>query len=113
MEVKIAQDESNLENISVKNRPMNVAEEYLMFNSDEWLDAKTALDDHMDDTSQEAETVKIKLLNDILLVFFNNFFCNSFLQVIIMHNIFIQIKSYPIKIHIPKLGPQAVYEDIY
>ena len=68
MEVKIAQDESSLENISVKNRPMNVAEDFLMFNSDEWLDAKTALDSHMDDDSKEAETTKVQLLHDILMV---------------------------------------------
>ena len=68
MEVKISRDETNLENICVKNRPMNVAEEYQMFCSDAWLDAKSALDDFMDNPSKESEMERVALLHDILMV---------------------------------------------
>ena len=55
-----------MENISVQNRPMKIAEEYNVLTSNAWLDAKTALDDlEMDDAS---ESFKVKLLCSILMV---------------------------------------------
>ena len=41
---KIASNESSLENISIKSRPMNVSEDYNLIVSNEWLDAKVELD---------------------------------------------------------------------
>ena len=44
MSTKIASDESSLENISIRNRPMNIASDYQNFCSNAWLSAKEKLD---------------------------------------------------------------------
>ena len=63
MNSKISADESALENISIGNRPMKLADDYHHFCSDIWLDAKQFLDDQ----SMEQEHA-IVLLKDILMV---------------------------------------------
>ena len=45
MSKEMSHSELDLENISVKNRPMTIMGEYSSFTSNEWLDAKTALDE--------------------------------------------------------------------
>ena len=42
---KVSSDESNTENISMTNRPMTLKSEYENICSNEWLDAKTDLDE--------------------------------------------------------------------
>ena len=64
MNTKIASDESNLENINISNRPMNIASEFELLASDEWLNAKTELDEQF----TKDEDSKIKFLCDIMLV---------------------------------------------
>ena len=64
MNTKIASDESNLENINIFNRPMNIASDYELLASNEWLGAKTELDEQFTDD----EDSKIKFLCDIMLV---------------------------------------------
>ena len=43
--IKVSADERNTENISMSNRPMTLKTEYENISSNEWLDAKTALDE--------------------------------------------------------------------
>jgi hypothetical protein len=62
---KIAADESNIENVGEKNRPMNIAEEYQLITNDDWNEAKCSLDDNM--TAMEEET-KLKYLCNIFQV---------------------------------------------
>ena len=66
MNAKISQDESALENISIGNRPMKVAEEYTLLTSNAWLDAKTELDRFFGEDQEEEN--KIKLLYATLIV---------------------------------------------
>ena len=72
MNVKVSADESNMENISISNRPMKVAESYNIFFSSEWLELKNSLDEYIDKTHSRYSTVKdsdiFKLLCDVLLV---------------------------------------------
>ena len=68
MSTKLAADESNVENVSIKNRPMNVAEEYQLLCSNQWLDAKTVLDDLGDGRTQDY--MKVQLLSEVLMVCF-------------------------------------------
>ena len=70
MSTKLAADESNVENVSIKNRPMNIAEEYQLLCSNQWLDAKTALDDITEDTS---DIVKLYLLSEVMMVRSNSY----------------------------------------
>ena len=44
MDVMITKDESNFENVSIKYRPMVVAELYGTLTSTEWLNAKEEID---------------------------------------------------------------------
>ena len=67
MGTKIASDESSLENISIKNRPMNIATDYDLLCSNEWLNAKTDLDDNCSDMPEEG---RILILCDVLMVSF-------------------------------------------
>ena len=64
MSQKISTNESHLENISIKDRPMNISAEYEELVSGQWLTAKTELDEYTD--AEEAE--KIKLLREVLTV---------------------------------------------
>ena len=64
MSDKVASDESNLENISIKNRPMVVTSEYENFFSNEWLDLKTVLDSR----EGAGEEEKIAFLCDLVMV---------------------------------------------
>ena len=66
----MAADESSVENVNIKNRPMNIADEYIHFCSNEWLAAKTVLDEVELDDLQEVE--KVQLLFQILMVIFVN-----------------------------------------
>ena len=63
MEKKISADESSVENISISNRPMTIADEYVMMQSNEWLGAKRLLDDACPNT---LELQKLTLLCDML-----------------------------------------------
>ena len=63
---KLAQDESSLENISIKNRPMNIAEDYENLCSNEWLTAKEYVDRK---GNFESELEKVQLLSDVILVY--------------------------------------------
>ena len=64
----MAADESSVENVNIKNRPMNIADEYIQFCSNEWLAAKSVLDEADLDDLQEVE--KVQLLFQILMVIF-------------------------------------------
>ena len=79
MSSKVSANESAVENVNIKNRPMNVAEDYQLLCSNEWLGAKTALDDivneqkALDDTVDEIrqdvpEYIKVTLLREIIVV---------------------------------------------
>ena len=61
---KVAGNESDVENISIKNRPMVVAEEYQRLFTDEWLEVKTMLDARTDLIEEQ----KIAFLCDIFMV---------------------------------------------
>ena len=56
-------DESPLENISIKNRPMMVAEDYYNLCSNAWLEAKMALDEKC---AEQTEDEGLKFLNSVL-----------------------------------------------
>ena len=45
MNMELSRDESDLENINVKTRPMTIMEDYTLFCSQEWLAAKTDVDE--------------------------------------------------------------------
>ena len=45
MNRQMSRDETDLENINVKNRPMKILQEYELFCSQEWLEAKGDLDE--------------------------------------------------------------------
>ena len=68
MSTKLAADESNVENVSIKTRPMNVAEEYQLLCSNQWLQAKTVLDEV--GGSRTPDYIKIQLLSEVLMVSF-------------------------------------------
>ena len=76
MHNKLGRDESDLEAISIKNRPVKIAEEYGEFSSTLWLDAKQSVDDkvseqlHFNKSMVFTEEMKCNLLTDILLVRF-------------------------------------------
>ena len=61
---KISADESNVENINIKNRPLKLAKEFALIAASEWLEAKGALDQYSD----MSEYDKLTLLCDIMLV---------------------------------------------
>ena len=65
MNAKIAANESSFENTSIRARPMNIAEDYVLLTSNTWLDAKTALDDLEEETTEQ---FKVQFLLDIMLV---------------------------------------------
>ena len=65
MGAKVASDESSLENISIKNRPMNIATDYDLLCSNEWLVAKTDLDESCPDMS---DGDKVQILCKVLIV---------------------------------------------
>ena len=65
MGAKVASDESSLENISIKNRPMNIATDYDLLCSNEWLAAKTDLDENCPDMS---DSDKVQILCKVLIV---------------------------------------------
>ena len=60
---KVSSDESSIENISIKNRPMVVAEDYYNFCSNAWLDAKTVLDEKC---AEQTEDKALQFLNSVL-----------------------------------------------
>ena len=65
MNQTMARDESDLENINVKNRPMNVMDDFTTFCSQQWLDAKTVIDDWAEEQHREVDDeVAFNLLLD-------------------------------------------------
>ena len=42
---KVGADESSIENVSIKTRPMTIADDYSNFCTNAWLDAKDILDE--------------------------------------------------------------------
>ena len=68
MHQELSRDESVLENISIKNRPMKIAEEYQLIQSSQWLEAKQALDDKLEFVWNEKQ--RNKFLMDIMMVCF-------------------------------------------
>ena len=70
MNHKVSADESNVENVSIRNRPMNIADDYESMCTDEWLQAKEALDEKI---KHLADHVKVSVLFRILMV------CRQFL----------------------------------
>ena len=57
MSVKISADESSFENITVPNRPMNIADRYKKMNSEEWLSAKQEIDEYCDQLEESSGAV--------------------------------------------------------
>ncbi|CAH1264037.1 HSPA12B [Branchiostoma lanceolatum] len=47
--IRLASDETNMENISAKHRPAKIAEKFAQIESKEWVEAKEVLDDKSDD----------------------------------------------------------------
>ena len=68
MGTKVSANESAVENVSIKNRPMNVSDEYHNLCSNAWLDAKTILDEVKGDSVISAELDKVQLLCDVMKV---------------------------------------------
>ena len=66
MNAKISSSESSLENISTKNRPMNIVDDFNLLMSNAWLEAKEALDEKMPSANKEES--KVKLLCDVIMV---------------------------------------------
>ncbi|XP_035679216.1 golgin subfamily A member 6-like protein 22 [Branchiostoma floridae] len=69
--IRLASDETNMENISVKHRPAKIAEKFAQIESKEWVEAKEILDDSYDD-----EKTSICLLLNML-----KFACKSAQEV--------------------------------
>lgn len=67
MSTKLSRDESSLENVSIKNRPMNITAEYQQLCSEQWLEAKTAVDEATKST-RYTEKDKLKFILDIFMV---------------------------------------------
>ena len=67
MNSKVGRDEGALENIGIKNRPMKVAEEYQLFLSNYWLEAKEKLDN-----SKVPNETALKTLVSIMEVSFSS-----------------------------------------
>ena len=63
MQRELSRDESVLENISLKHRPMSISDQYREIQTTQWLEAKQALDKQIDDEQQ-----KIGFLMNIMLV---------------------------------------------
>ena len=70
MNQQMARDESDLENISMKNRPMKIMEDYHLFCSQEWLEAKTTLDEWVEEngSGKFTETDTCTFLTDGIIV---------------------------------------------
>ena len=65
MNRQLSLDESDLENINVRARPMKIMEEYELFCSQQWLEAKTLLDEKYE---RIAERQRCELLCSIIEV---------------------------------------------
>ena len=63
MDAKISARESTIENVSIKNRPMNIKEDFSELCSGPWQDAKGDIDNY---SVQEAD--KLQFLCDIIMV---------------------------------------------
>ena len=63
MRKRVKDDESTIENISIKNRSMVVAEDYYNFCSNDWLDAKAVLDLKC---AEQSEDKTLQFLNSVL-----------------------------------------------
>ena len=70
MNEKISKNESSLENITIRNRPMKIAEDYENFFTQEWLQAKEYLDQRKTKQFQEADA-----LNFLLELIFVSVYC--------------------------------------
>ena len=64
MSSRMSRDESDLENISMKVRPMNIVDEFGQMCNSEWLEAKLFLDD----ISDKNEKYKVKKLSSVMQV---------------------------------------------
>ena len=73
MGTKVSADESSLENINIKDRPMTIASEYELICSNQWLSAKMELD--LQDDLEEED--KLNFLRNIFLVRNFMIFCAS------------------------------------
>ena len=65
----MSHDESDLENISMKVRPMNIVDEFQQICNMEWLEAKMFLDEKLPDDQMDEKT-KTGLLAKIISVRF-------------------------------------------
>ena len=74
MNSQLSQDESDLENINVKTRPMTIMEDYNLFCSQEWLEAKTDVDKWAKKEGLEMdECVRCTILTQTVKVIMENF----------------------------------------
>lgn len=64
MNNKMSSDESSVENVSIRDRPMNIAEDLYNFCSNEWLEAKMALDEKYKGDEENL----LRFLNAVLMV---------------------------------------------
>ena len=69
MNSKVSCDEGALENIGIKNRPMKIAEEYQLFLSNDWLEAKERLDN-----SNVPNEIALKTLVSIMKVCYSRIY---------------------------------------
>ena len=68
MNDRMNQDESQVENVCIKARPLKLVDEFELFCTDEWLAAKNDLDECTDVNFLMSEERKQKILLDILMV---------------------------------------------
>ena len=89
MDKQVAKDERQLENVSVKARPMNIQGKYQDICSNEWNDAKSLLDSKR---IQAGEQQKMTFLVDIFLVseilFFQNKLIVSLVDFFITYGLY-------------------------
>ncbi|XP_066279210.1 trichohyalin-like [Branchiostoma lanceolatum] len=69
--IRLASDETNMENISVKHRPAKIAEKFAQIESKEWVEAKEVLDERFDDEKTNIQ----------ILLFMLKFACKCAQQV--------------------------------
>ena len=70
MSDKVSSDETNLENIAIVNRPLNIAAEYSNLCTQAWLEAKQALDGMDEGLGCRSEDEKVKFLCEVLMVMY-------------------------------------------
>ena len=75
MNKKISTNETSLENIAIKCRPMNIADDFNNFVSSVWLEAKQVLDG-----SRMGEEKSVRFLTDTMMVGILKYIFNAYVR---------------------------------